>query len=73
MTTQGKNNHLQQNNDIMLCEEQQSKLESSTLVERQQGLVADKKSKNIENKTNKKEETNDIDSTKDDGEKKKFY
>ena len=68
MTTQGKNNHLQKDNDIMLCEEQQSKLESSTTDERQQGLVADKKDENVENETNNKEDTNDIDSTKDDGE-----
>ena len=54
MTTQGTNNRLQKDNDIRLCEEQQSILESNTIVDRQQGLVADKKYKNIENEKTKK-------------------
>ena len=45
----------------------ESKLESSTKDERQQGQLSDKRDKNEENETNKTGETNDIASKKDEG------
>ena len=45
-TTQGTNICLQKENDIRLCEEQQSILDSNTIVDRDQGLVPEKKDEN---------------------------